>query len=147
MVKLSLRMNLADILENEKVIMKKLNEIHKNSVHFFLKLWYEEERLKLEQIKEFVMKNENKLHFKTSIKPDRSLGANDFIWFDIINKKYSGETNRIRFEHTYSSKDEILNCLEEFQKCAVFCTSDKPPKRQKRNDYESSNSGKQAVYK
>ena len=88
MVKLSLRMNLADILENEKVIMEKLNEIHKNSVHFFLKLWYEEERLKLEQIKEFVMKNENKLHFKTSIKPDRSLGANDFIWFDIINTKY-----------------------------------------------------------
>ena len=59
MVKLSLRMNLADILENEKVVMEKLNEIHKNSVHFFLKLWYEEERLKLEQIKEFVMKNEN----------------------------------------------------------------------------------------
>ena len=142
MVKLSLRMNLADILENEKVIMEKLNEIHKNSVHCFLKLWYEEERLKLEQIKEFVMKNENKLHFKTSIKPDRSLGANDFIWFDIINTKYGGETNRIRFEHTYSREDEILNCLEEFQKCAVFCTSDKPPKqdkpkrKQKRNDYE-----------
>ena len=46
-----------------------------------------------------------------------------------------------------SREDEILNCLEEFQKCAVFCTSDKPPKRQKRNDYESSNSGKQTVDK
>ncbi len=135
-------MNLADILKNEKVIMEKLNEIHKNSVHFFLKLWYEEDSLELEKIKKFAMDNENKLHFKTSIKPNRSLESNDFIWFDIINAKYGGETNRIRFEHTYNSVDEILNCLEEFQRCAKFCTSEKPPKRQKRNDYESSNSGK-----
>ena len=133
-------MNLADILKNEELIMEKLNEIHKNSVHFFLKLWYEEERLKLEQIKDFAIKNEDRLHFKTSIKPDRTLSINDFIWFDIINVKYGGETNRIRFEHTYNSEDEIINCLEEFQKCAKFCTSEKPPKRiQKRNDNESSN--------
>tara|TARA_B100000902_G_C26968575_1_gene744147 strand:+ start:366 stop:521 length:156 start_codon:yes stop_codon:yes gene_type:complete len=51
-------MNLADILKNEEVTIKKLNSIHKDSVHFFLKLWYEEERLKLEQIKEFAMNNE-----------------------------------------------------------------------------------------
>jgi len=140
MVKLSLRMNLADILKNEEAIIEKLNEIHKDSVHFFLKLWYEEERLKLEQIKDFAIKNEDRLHFKTSIKPDRTLSINDFIWFDIINTKYGGETNRIRFEHTYNSEDDILNCLEEFHKCAKFCTSEKPPKRiQKRNDNESSN--------
>ena len=147
MVKLSLRMNLADVLNNEDAIIEKLNDIHKNSVHFFLELWYEEERLKLKQVREFVMKNEKNLHFKTSIKPDRTLSVNDFIWFDIINVKYRGETNRIRFEHTYNSDDEILNCLEEFQKCAKFCTSEKPSKRQKRNDYESSNSRKQTVYK
>ena len=140
MVKLSLRMNLADILKNEELIMEKLNEIHKNSVHFFLKLWYEEERLKLEQIKDFAIKNEDRLHFKTSIKPDRTLSINDFIWFDIINTKYSGESDRIRFQHTYNREEDILNCLEEFQKCARFCTSEKPPKRiQKRNDNESSN--------
>tara|TARA_B100001113_G_scaffold181221_1_gene148426 strand:+ start:878 stop:1291 length:414 start_codon:yes stop_codon:yes gene_type:complete len=133
-------MNLADILKNEEAIIEKLNEIHKDSVHFFLKLWYEEERLKLEQIKDFAIKNEDRLHFKTSIKPDRTLSINDFIWFDIINTKYGGETNRIRFEHTYNSEDDILNCLEEFHKCAKFCTSEKPPKRiQKRNDNESSN--------
>ena len=141
-------MNLADILENEKVIMEKLNEIHKNSVHFFLKLWYEEERLKLEQIKEFVMKNENKLHFKTSIKPDRSLGANDFIWFDLIDYHNADEIgDRVRFRYIYYNEEDILKGLEEFHKCAKFCTSEKPPKRQKRNDYESSNSGKPKIYK
>ena len=140
MVKLSLRMNLADILNNEEVIMEKLNEIHKNSIHFFLKLWYEEERLKLERIKDFAIKNEERLHFKTSIKPDRTLGPNDFIWFDIINIKYANESDRIRFQHTYNREEDILNCLEEFQKCAKFCTSEKPHKRiQKRNDNESSN--------
>ena len=140
MVRLSLRMNLADILKNEEVTIKKLNSIHKDSVHFFLKLWYEEDRLKLEQVKEFVMKNEKNLHFKTSIKPDRTLHVNDFIWFDIINTKYANESDRIRFQHTYNREEDILNCLEEFYKCAKFCTSEKPPKRvQKRNDNESSN--------
>ena len=140
MVKLSLRMNLADILSNEEIIIEKLNDIHKNSVHFFLKLWYEEERLKLEQIKDFAIKNEDKLHFKTSIKPDRTLGPNDFIWFDIINKKYADESDRIRFQYSYNREENILIGLEEFHKCAKFCTSEKPPKRvQKRNDNESSN--------
>ena len=83
MVKLSLRMNLADILSNEEIIIEKLNDIHKNSVHFFLKLWYEEERLKLEQIKDFAIKNEDKLHFKTSIKPDRTLSPNDFTIMEV----------------------------------------------------------------
>ena len=140
MVKLSLRMNLADILSNEEIIIEKLNDIHKNSVHFFLKLWYEEERLKLEQIKDFAIKNEDKLHFKTSIKPDRTLSLNDFIWFDIINKKYADESDRIRFQYSYNREENILIGLEEFHKCAKFCTSEKPPKRvQKRNDNESSN--------
>ena len=133
-------MNLADILSNEEIIIEKLNDIHKNSVHFFLKLWYEEERLKLEQIKDFAIKNEDKLHFKTSIKPDRTLGPNDFIWFDIINKKYADESDRIRFQYSYNREENILIGLEEFHKCAKFCTSEKPPKRvQKRNDNESSN--------
>jgi len=140
MVRLSLRMNLADILKNEEAIIEKLNEIHKNSVHFFLKLWYEEDRLKLEQVKEFVMKNEKNLHFKTSIKPDRALRLNDFIWFDIINTKYANESDRIRFQYSYNREESILLGLEEFYKCAKFCTSEKPPKRiQKRNDNESSN--------
>ena len=51
-------MNLADILNNEEIIIEKLNDIHKNSVHFFLKLWYEEDRIKLEQVKEFIMRND-----------------------------------------------------------------------------------------
>ena len=37
---------------------------------------------------------------------------------------------------------QILKGLDEFHRCAKFCTSDKPPKRQKRNDYESSNNRK-----
>ena len=140
MVRLSLRMNLADILSNEEIIIEKLNDIHKNSVHFFLKLWYEEDRIKLEQVKEFLMKNEDNLHFKTSIKPDRTLHVNDFIWFDIINEKYADESDRIRFQYSYNREENILLGLEEFYKCAKFCTSEKPPKRvQKRNDNESSN--------
>ena len=140
MVKLSLRMNLADILKNEELTMEKLNEIHQSSVHFFLKLWYNEKDLKLGTIKEFALKNENNLHFKTSIKHNRNLGPNDFVWFDIINSNYSNESDRVRFEYCYNRQEEVLIGLDQFYKCAKFCMSEKPPKRiQKRNDNESSN--------
>ena len=59
---------------------------------------------------------------------------------DIINEKYANESDRIRFQYSYNREEDVLLGLEEFYKCAKFCTSEKPPKRvQKRNDNESSN--------
>ena len=139
MVRLSLRMNLKDILENEGIVIEKLNEIHKDSVHFFLKLWYLEGSVSVNQVKEFLVRNESKFHFKTSLKPESKLGPNDFVWFDVIDKENAGQTDRVRFEYSYSGSSNILLGLDEFHKCAKFCTSEKPPKRiQKRNDNESS---------
>ena len=51
-------------------------------------------------------------------------------------------SDRIRFQYIYNKKEDILKGLDEFHKCATFCTSEKPPKKQKRNDYESSYSRK-----
>ena len=39
----------------------------------------------------------------------------------------------------YESAEELVGCLKAFSDCAVFCCGEKP-KKQKRNDYESSNS-------
>ena len=148
-MKVNIRMNLFDFLKmpHEEAVMKKLEEIHRDSIKFYLILWYEDGDVSNKDLKQFLLKYESRLHFSSTIKVGSEIKVNDFVWFDIIGQNNDDTSNRIRFRHTYSSKEDILKGLDEFHKCAKFCTSDKPAKKQKRNDYESSNRGKQAVYK
>ena len=149
MVKVNLRMNLSDFLNKpfEEEVIEKLEKIYNDSIKYYLTLWYKDGKLKLKDLKDFLLKYESRLHFKTNIKVGNDLKFNDFIWFDIIDNINADKSNRVRFQYTYSSGDGILKGLDEFYNCAQFCTSDKPAKKQKRNDYESSNRGKQTIYK
>jgi len=142
MVKIILRMNLADFIHTdyEGGVINKLDEAYRDSIKFYLNMWYNDGDLKPKDLKEFLLKYESRLYFKTIIKVGSELKTNDFIWFDIINKKDAISMDGIRFQYTYSKGEDILKGLSEFHKCAKFCTSEKPPKRiQKRNDNESSN--------
>ena len=50
-----------------------------------------------------------------------------------------------RFQYKHDCEDRefgVIKGLEQFKKTLKFVTSEKPPKKQKRNDYESSNSRK-----
>ena len=149
MMKVNVRMNLFHILNKsyEKDIIDKLSEINNNSVIFYLRLWYKDGDISPKEIKEFLLKYESRLHFKTNIRVGDELRPNDFVWYDIIDKNNANKTNRVRFQYIYYNEESILKGLEEFHKCAKFCTSEKPPKRQKRNDYESSDSRKQTIHK
>ena len=144
MIKVTLRMNLSDFLNEsyEKEVIKKLEDIHKDSIMYYLILWYEDGSIASEYLKKFLLEYESKLHFKTIIKIDNEIKTNDFIWYDITSRNNANQSERIRFQYIYNRKEDILKGLDEFHKCATFCTSEKPPKRQKRNDYESSNSRK-----
>ena len=139
MVKINLRMNLSHFLNKpyEKEVMKKLDEIHLDKIIFYLKLWYEDGTVSPEDLKRFLMEYESNLHFKTTVKVGCELKPNEFIWYDIIDVNNRNLNNLLRFEYTYNKNEQILDGLDEFHKCAKFCTSEKPPKRQKRNDYES----------
>ena len=141
-MKVNLRMNLSHFINKpfEKDVINKLNEVHKDSIKFYLILWYEEGILKPKDLKEFMLKYESNLHFKTTMKVGDSLKPNEFIWFDLSNKFNLGG-NQVRFQYNYIKEESILEGLNEFHKCAKFCTSEKP-KKQKRNDYESSDSRK-----
>ena len=144
-MKVNLRMNLSHFLNKpyEEQVIQKLDVIHKDSIKYYLTLWYEDGALQPEDLKKFILKYEKNLHLKTNIKVGNQLAANDFIWFDLIDNYNADKTgDRVRFQYTYYNEEDILKGLEEFHKCAKFCTSEKPPKRQKRNDYESSNSRK-----
>ena len=144
MVKVNLRMNLSHFLNKpfEEEVIQKLEKAHNDSIKYYLTLWYGDGKIKLKDLKAFLLKYESRLYFKTNILVGDQLKTNDFIWFDIIDNINADKSNRVRFQYTYNSGDGILKGLDEFYKCAIFCTSDKPVKMQKRNDYESSNSRK-----
>ena len=137
-------MNLSHFLNKsyEEQVIQKLGEVHNDSVKYYLNLWYKDGDLKPDDIRTFIKKHEKNLHFKTNIVVGNSIAPNDFIWFDITDVDSVINGNQIRFQYRYQNEEDILIGLEEFHKCAKFCTSEKPPKRQKRNDYESSNNRK-----
>jgi len=137
-------MNLSHFLNKpfEEEVIQKLEKAHNDSIKYYLTLWYGDGKIKLKELKAFLLKYESRLYFKTNILVGDQLKTNDFIWFDIIDNINADKSNRVRFQYTYNSGDGILKGLDEFYKCAIFCTSDKPAKKQKRNDYESSNSRK-----
>ena len=143
-MKINLRMNLSDFINQpyEAHVIDKLEEIHKDSVTYYLTLWYADGDVSNEDIKRFLVDYESNLHFKTKIKVGDKLSFGEFIWFDLIRNNQNNNSGQIRFQYLYDKKENILNGLDEFHKCAKFCTSEKPPKRQKRNDYESSDNRK-----
>ena len=136
--KLSLRLKLSDFIntELESKIMEKINNIH-NELHIavMLYLWFDEDEINSKALKDFLMRWEDNLSFKTIVKQGSYIKPNDFIWFDIVPSETPHTSNK-RFEFTYITKEHILYGLEDFYNVAKFTTSEKPVKRQKRNDYE-----------
>ena len=141
--KISLRLKLSDFINTdiEQTVMDMINGAHiKLNSSILLYLWYNEDELALSELKTFLMKWESKLHFKTIVTSSSKMISANFIWYDIIPDEYYDEyyierSNR-RYAYRYFYKTDILNGLKEFYKCAKFIITDKPPRKQKRNDYE-----------
>ena len=136
--KISLRLKLSDFInaDIEQEVMNKINDAHiKLSVTVLLYLWFEEGELSNKDLKNFLMRWEDKLTFKTVVKQGHKLMLNDYIFFDIIPVG-TPDTVSKRFSYGYINTDKILDGLQEFYNVVKFTTSDKPVKKQKRNDYE-----------
>ena len=137
--KISLRLKLSDFINTdmEEAVMNKVNGIHSElSVTVLLYLWFEEDEIDSKDLKEFLMRWEDKLSFRTIIKQSHKLHIKDFIFFDIIPTHISDSKISKRFSYSYINSDNILGGLQEFYNVTKFITSDKPSKKQKRNDYE-----------
>ncbi len=138
MPKVSLRLKLSDFINTdmEQKIMEKINNIY-DELHtaILLYLWFEDGEISSKDLKEFLMKWEDKLSFKTVVKRGHKIKLCDFVWFDVVPVNIS--TNfRNRFRYQYVNCNKILDGLQEFYSVAKFTTLDKPVKKQKRNDYE-----------
>ena len=120
----------------EETVMNKINQIHSElHVTVLLYLWFEEDEITSKNLKDFLMRWEDKLTFKTVDKQGHKLMLNDYIFFDIIPVGTPDNISK-RFSYSYINTDKILDGLQEFYNVVKFTTSDKPTKRQKRNDYE-----------
>ena len=136
--KVSLRLKLSDFINTdiEQEVMKKINNVH-DELHItvLLYLWFEESEINSKDLKEFLMKWEDTLSFKTVVKRGHDISFSEFIWFDIVPVNIP-TSSRNRFRYQYVSYNKILDGLQEFYNVTKFTTSEKPTKRQKRNDYE-----------
>ena len=130
------RLKLSDFIdtEYEDDVMESITKVYSELQSLILlHLWYDEgDNIKL---KNFLMKWEDKLHFKTIVKEGTEVNSDEFIFFDILPKEEK-QANWSRFTYQYKNKKSIVNGLKELYDCVKFITSDKPTKRQKRNDYE-----------
>ena len=136
--KVSLRLKLSDFINTdiEEKVMNIVNHAHTElSVTVLLYLWFEEGEVSNKDLKDFLMRWEDKLTFKTVVKQGHKLMLNDYIFFDIIPVG-TPDTVSKRFTYNYINTDKILDGLQEFYNVVNFTTSEKPVKRQKRNDYE-----------
>ena len=137
--KVSLRLKLSDFINTdiEEKVMNIINHAHTElSVTVLLYLWFEEGEVTNKDLKEFLMRWEDKLTFKTVVKQGHKLRSNDYIFFDIKPTNVSDRGVFKRFTYNYIDVNKILEGLKEFYKVTKFTTSDKPIKHQKRNDYE-----------
>ena len=120
----------------EEEVLDKLESIHKDDLKYYLTLWYRDGSITSEDINKFLRKYENKLHLKTKIVVDNKLKPNVFFWYDITKKDDINHEQQIRFQYVFSNQKQIFEALNNFHSTAKFCLSDKPTKKQKRNDYE-----------
>tara|TARA_R110002020_G_scaffold187053_1_gene385155 strand:- start:191 stop:616 length:426 start_codon:yes stop_codon:yes gene_type:complete len=137
--KVSLRLKLSDFINTdiEEKVMNIVNHAHTElSVTVLLYLWFEEGEVSNKDLKDFLMRWEDKLTFKTVVKQGHQLQINNYIFFDIIPTNVPDSDISKRFTYKYKDVNMILDGLKEFYNVTKFTTSDKPIKRQKRNDYE-----------
>ena len=139
MNKISLRLKLVDFLEHEELLIPMIGDISKTTQPFPIYFWYQDSAdINSPTFQSFLKEWESKSNarYKTIIKILDD--CKEFSWFDIIPE---GIKLQSRFQYRYKSSSGIVLGLKAFKECYDFTSKDKTVKKQKRNDYESSDSG------
>ena len=126
--KVSLRLKLSDFINTdiEEEVMNKVNHAHTElSVTVLLYLWFEEGEVTNKELKDFLMRWEEKLSFKTVVKQGHQLHINEYIFFDIIPNNIIKNDITKRFSYGYNTSAKILDGIREFYNVTKFTTTDK----------------------
>ena len=135
---ISLRLKLIDFLEHEEILIPMIGEMAKTIQPFPIYFWYTDSAdINSPIFQKFLKDWESKgnARYKTIIKILDD--SKEFAWFDVCP---SGIELNSRFRYNYNTSGGIILGLKTFKECYDFTTKDKTVKKQKRNDYEDSNS-------
>ena len=135
---ITVRLKLSDLIntDQEKSIMEMICKTHNDlRAVILLHMWYDNDDVSPSDLNKFLIRWEDQLFFKTKIKKGSELAIDEFIFFDIIPTD-ANTNERYRFKYEYSNSSDITKGINQLYDCVKFITSDKPNKRQKRNDYE-----------
>ena len=132
-----------DLIEN---INSTFSTMNVKGIYF----WYEKKDLDSRDVVIFSDMWDGLEHakYKTYIRPQFFDMQRDFIWYDVIPKtKYEEYSPQYwRFATKYYDKTQIKTGLERCKEIWDFIHTDKP-KKQKRNDDESSNYRVEGIHK
>ena len=137
-MQISLRLKLVDFLEHEEILIPYMGEISKTIQPFPIYFWYQDSTdINSPTFQKFLKEWDEKgsARYKTIIKILDD--CREFAWFDVCPNDI--ELNS-RFRYNYKTSGGIILGLKTFKECYDFTTKDKTVKKQKRNDYENSNS-------
>ena len=135
---ISLRLKLVDFLEHEEILIPLISDIAKTTQPFPIYFWYQDSAdINSPTFQSFLQGWESKSNarYKTMIKILDD--CREFAWFDICPPDIKLNS---RFRYSYNSSGGVVLGLKTFKDCYDFTTKDKTVKKQKRNDYEDSNS-------
>ena len=108
------RIKLSDFIdtEYEDDVMNSISKVHSELQSFILlHLWYNEgDDIKL---KDFLMRWEDKLHFKTVVKQGTDMTSDEFVFFDILPIEEKLEVWS-RFTYQYKDKANIVIQIKTF---------------------------------
>ena len=136
--KISLRLKIIDFLEHEEILIPMIGDMAKTTQPFPIYFWYQESAdINSPTFQKFLRGWESKSNarYKTVIK--NLDDCREYAWFDIIPYGIELES---RFQYRYNTSGGIILGLKTFKECYDFTSKDKTVKKQKRNDYEDSDS-------
>jgi len=135
---ISLRLKLVDFLEHEEILIPMISDIAKTTQPFPIYFWYQDSTdINSPTFQSFLKEWESKSNarYKTMIKILDD--CREFAWFDVCPSDIKLNS---RFSYNYNKSGGIILGLKAFKDCYDFTSKDKTVKKQKRNDYENSNS-------
>ena len=144
MITPTLRVYLPDFVgtEQEDEVIEKITSYGNAVPNTKLYFWFDGKKDSVD-VQKFIKKWDRLPHnnFKTITRPEFFDRPLDFIWYDIMPRG-NRSCQYSRFSWMYSSGvDGVLKGLDNFKSTYDFVSKEKPPKRkQKRNDYEDSDS-------
>ena len=116
--KISLRLKLSDFIstEMEESVMEKISKTHNDSrVAVLLYLWYDTDEIDNDDLKNFLMRWEDILSFRTIIKHGSKLRPSNFIWFDIVPTGVSTSEVSGRFQYHYINPEKLVDGIKKFK--------------------------------